>query len=171
MASKAASGSNQAMWNAALERKAGQGHERDVGAGCGLNSIGCKCCIVALARLPSLENSEHRRRDECSNGDPYLGSARFWLQVKNERPKRNQPNHKSENEGQHCSRTEILHVRDSGGMPCKRVRELAHQKLSQLDEQIAHLSKLRISLRTTVREWDLRLKKTSASVRANLLKN
>jgi len=65
----------------------------------------------------------------------------------------------------------ILAVRDSGGAPCRQVAELARLKVLQLDTQIAQLTQLRDSLKLTVKDWDGRLEKMPASVRANLLES
>jgi DNA-binding transcriptional MerR regulator len=46
----------------------------------------------------------------------------------------------------------ILRVRDGGGAPCQQVAELAREKVRQLEIQIAELTLLRDSLKTTVRE-------------------
>ena len=65
----------------------------------------------------------------------------------------------------------ILRVRDGGGAPCRKVALLAHEKLDQLSAQIAHLVRLRDSLKRTVDEWDRRLKKTPPHDRAHLLES
>jgi DNA-binding transcriptional MerR regulator len=67
--------------------------------------------------------------------------------------------------------TTILRVRDRGGAPCQQVAELAREKLRQLEIQIAHLTRLRDSLKLTVREWDRRLGQMSAGGRARLLES
>jgi DNA-binding transcriptional MerR regulator len=65
----------------------------------------------------------------------------------------------------------ILRVRDTGGVPCQQVAELAREKVSELGVQIAQLTRLRDSLRLSIREWDHRLKKTPRGERANLLES
>lgn len=67
--------------------------------------------------------------------------------------------------------TGILRVRDSGGSPCLHVAELAHEKVGQLDTQIAQLIQLRDSLKMTVKEWEHRLQKTPKGNRAGLLES
>jgi hypothetical protein len=62
-------------------------------------------------------------------------------------------------------------VRDAGGAPCRKVAALAHDKVDQLNGQIAHLTRLRDSLEQTVEEWDRRLENTSPDERANLLES
>jgi len=66
---------------------------------------------------------------------------------------------------------EILRVRDKGGAPCRQVAELGHEKVRQLDLQIAHLTQLRDSLKVTVREWDRRLESIRPNDRAHLLES
>jgi DNA-binding transcriptional MerR regulator len=66
---------------------------------------------------------------------------------------------------------EILRVRDAGGAPCPQVAQLAHEKVHQLDLQIAQLTELRDSLNITVREWDRRLEKGQPNDRAHLLES
>ena len=64
---------------------------------------------------------------------------------------------------------EILRVRDAGGAPCRQVAQLAHEKVRQLELQIAQLIRLRDSLKATVQEWDRRLDKGQPNDRAHLL--
>jgi DNA-binding transcriptional MerR regulator len=65
----------------------------------------------------------------------------------------------------------ILRVRDGGGAPCQQVAELAHEKVRQLEIQIAELTLLRDSLKTTVREWNRRLKQMPDGSPARLLES
>jgi MerR family Zn(II)-responsive transcriptional regulator of zntA len=48
--------------------------------------------------------------------------------------------------------TTILRVRDAGGAPCQQVAELAREKVRQLEIQITQLTRLRDSLKLTIRE-------------------
>jgi DNA-binding transcriptional MerR regulator len=64
---------------------------------------------------------------------------------------------------------DILRVRDAGGAPCRQVAQLAHEKVRQLELQIAQLIRLRDSLKVTVQEWDRRLEKGRPNDRAHLL--
>jgi DNA-binding transcriptional MerR regulator len=66
---------------------------------------------------------------------------------------------------------EILRVRDAGGAPCRQVAQLAHEKVRQLELQIAQLTQLRDSLKVTVQQWDLRLEKGKPNDRAHLLES
>ena len=67
--------------------------------------------------------------------------------------------------------TRILRVRDSGQAPCRKVAEMAQEKVSALDLQIEHLIELRNSLKVTVKEWERRLKKTPAGNPVGLLES
>jgi DNA-binding transcriptional MerR regulator len=57
----------------------------------------------------------------------------------------------------------ILRVRDSGGAPCHEVRALAAAKLANIESQLTDLIALRDELRTTLKDWDGRLKRTTGA--------
>lgn len=63
----------------------------------------------------------------------------------------------------------ILRVRDRGGAPCHEVRALAATKLSQVETQLKDLMVMRNELRTTLKDWDVRLAQKAPGGRANLL--
>lgn len=63
----------------------------------------------------------------------------------------------------------VLKVRDRGGVPCRRVRELAGEKLSGIESQLSELSTLRDELRSTLKDWDTRLARTGLGASAGLL--
>ena len=63
----------------------------------------------------------------------------------------------------------ILRVRDAGGAPCRQVKRLLEDKLSQLDTKIADLQALRENLQTVADDWDHRLSRTPDGVQARLL--
>ena len=63
----------------------------------------------------------------------------------------------------------ILKIRNAGGTPCRKVRELAACKLRGLEHQIQQMNDLRDQLRALLEEWDGLLKHTSKNERANLL--
>lgn len=63
----------------------------------------------------------------------------------------------------------VLKVRDRGGVPCQRVRELAAEKLSGIESRLSELSILRDELRTTLKDWDTRLARTDPGASAGLL--
>jgi len=65
--------------------------------------------------------------------------------------------------------SEVMRVRDSGGRPCHRVRDLAAAKLRGIDEQLRELKALRKHLCATLKKWDADLAKTPAHQRAYLL--
>jgi DNA-binding transcriptional MerR regulator len=64
---------------------------------------------------------------------------------------------------------EIFALRDRGGAPCLQVREIADQKLKNLERQIQALSQLRDQVQTVLKQWDNVLKQTPRSKRAGLL--
>ena len=65
----------------------------------------------------------------------------------------------------------LLRVRDGGGAPCEAARSLAATKLGEVEERLAQLTGLRDVLRTTLQEWDRRLKKRPDGDRAGLLES
>lgn len=64
---------------------------------------------------------------------------------------------------------EVLHERDSGRAPCRRVRELAAAKLVQLKRQQRELAGVCAALRRVLKHWDRRLTNTPAGRPARLL--
>jgi DNA-binding transcriptional MerR regulator len=64
---------------------------------------------------------------------------------------------------------EILKTRDSGGAPCRKVRQLAGAKLESIEARIKELTTLRDTIRITIREWDARLAVTPANKPCRLL--
>lgn len=65
----------------------------------------------------------------------------------------------------------ILKVRDQGGAPCQEVRTLAAKKLSNVESQLLDLTKLRDELRSTLRDWDMRLARRTKGERVSLLES
>lgn len=65
--------------------------------------------------------------------------------------------------------TAILRERDHGGAPCRRVRELAADKLAALEDQLRELQSWRRELRKTLAQWDRVLGDTPRGKRAGLL--
>jgi len=65
----------------------------------------------------------------------------------------------------------ILNVRDRGGAPCEEVRNLAVQKLANIETQLRDLTSLRDQLRRTLRDWDARLAHRSKGERVGLLES
>ena len=64
---------------------------------------------------------------------------------------------------------EILRVRDRGGAPCRKVREIAAAKLESVESRLRELVALRDELRATLNDWDVRLAKTPGGRRSRLL--
>lgn len=65
--------------------------------------------------------------------------------------------------------SEILKVRDGGGIPCYRVLKLTEEKLHNLGEQIEQLRQTQRYMRQLVRQWRTRLARTKPGDRAMLL--
>ena len=63
----------------------------------------------------------------------------------------------------------VLKVRDRGGAPCRRVRELAAEKLAAVESQLSDLFALRDELRSSLKDWDKRLAQTDPAAPAGLL--
>jgi len=65
----------------------------------------------------------------------------------------------------------ILAMRDRGGIPCRRVRALAEDKLHRVEQSLKELQVLRRHIRKTLRLWDQRLVETGRGQRAELLES
>lgn len=63
----------------------------------------------------------------------------------------------------------IFAVRDRGGAPCRKVRELVRGKLRNVEERLAELKIVRRQLRQVLSDWDRRLKTTPPGRPAGLL--
>lgn len=63
----------------------------------------------------------------------------------------------------------VLHQRDRGAPPCRRVRALVGERLEALEERLRELTALRDEMRVVLREWDRRLAVTPPGQRALLL--
>jgi DNA-binding transcriptional MerR regulator len=63
----------------------------------------------------------------------------------------------------------ILATRDSGGLPCREVRDLMRLKLKDLDQQIEHLILVEAGLQKVLKDWEGRLRKTKKGQPARLL--
>jgi DNA-binding transcriptional MerR regulator len=64
---------------------------------------------------------------------------------------------------------EVLRVRERGGAPCRRVRELAAQKLSDVEEQLADILRIRDELQSTLKDWDAQLERSTPGTPSRLL--
>jgi len=65
----------------------------------------------------------------------------------------------------------VLKVRDAGGAPCEEVREMAAQKLRNVQEQLRELTTLRDDLQKTLRDWDARLARGGKGKQSKLLES
>lgn len=65
----------------------------------------------------------------------------------------------------------FLSERDKGGAPCREVRRLVAEKLSNIEEQLVALITLRDELRLTLTDWDKRLAAANSSVQVRLLES
>jgi DNA-binding transcriptional MerR regulator len=65
--------------------------------------------------------------------------------------------------------SEILRVRDRGGVPCQRLLELAQEKLLCLKKEIAALERTDRYIRRLVRSWKLKMLRAGPARRAMLL--
>jgi DNA-binding transcriptional MerR regulator len=63
----------------------------------------------------------------------------------------------------------VLSVRDSGGAPCRQVRDYAHGLLADIDQKIAQLRDEKQAMLGMIRQWDARLAQTPPGTRALLL--
>jgi DNA-binding transcriptional MerR regulator len=66
---------------------------------------------------------------------------------------------------------DILKSRDAGRLPCRRVREVASEKLSAVEAQIAELKKLRAHLQHVIETWNERLENAQPGKPAHLLES
>ena len=63
----------------------------------------------------------------------------------------------------------ILGEHDRGGAPCRRVRQLAAEKLAAVEVQLRDLRHWRRELRAALADWDRRLRRTRHGRRSGLL--
>jgi DNA-binding transcriptional MerR regulator len=63
----------------------------------------------------------------------------------------------------------VFKIRDSGGAPCRHVRELAAAKLDELETLVRELTEMRDMLRELIKDWDRRLDSVPADEPARLL--
>lgn len=66
---------------------------------------------------------------------------------------------------------DVLRQRDRGTPPCRRVRAMAEEKLSDLDRRIAEMTAMREELQTILEQWDSRLATTRDGEPARLLES
>src|SRR5206468_622513 len=65
--------------------------------------------------------------------------------------------------------SKILAVRDKGGAPCRQVKFLLENKLSQIDQQMSELTVLRDHVKMVLADWEHRLSGTPDGNPAGLL--
>jgi len=65
----------------------------------------------------------------------------------------------------------IFKTRAGGGAPCREVRDLVSDKLSDLENHLQEMLTLRDNLRSILRDWDKRLATTPAGKQARLLES
>jgi DNA-binding transcriptional MerR regulator len=65
----------------------------------------------------------------------------------------------------------ILKDRERGGVPCRKVREMASAKLAEIETRLSELKAVRDDLRATIHRWDSRLARTPEGHRAGLLES
>jgi DNA-binding transcriptional MerR regulator len=63
----------------------------------------------------------------------------------------------------------FMQIRESGGTPCRQVRDAAQRILEAADRQISALVRARREMRRTLQAWDRRLSATPANHQARLL--
>ena len=65
----------------------------------------------------------------------------------------------------------ILRLRDAGGVPCRKVRELAEKKLKSVERRIHELCELRRQMLRILKRWEQSLEHTPRNQRAGLLQS
>jgi len=63
----------------------------------------------------------------------------------------------------------VLRIRDSGGAPCRQVRDYAHELVRQIEQRIGELRTEQQAMQAMIRDWDGRLAQTPPGTRALLL--
>lgn len=64
---------------------------------------------------------------------------------------------------------EVLKARDAGGAPCRRVYEIAQEKLMGIEADIEALKRTRRYLKKVLTDWKKRIKNTGPGQKAHLL--
>jgi DNA-binding transcriptional MerR regulator len=64
---------------------------------------------------------------------------------------------------------EVLKTRDAGGVPCRRVYELAQEKLNRISDDIKALRETERYLRRVLSEWESRLHEAGPGEKSHLL--
>jgi MerR family transcriptional regulator, copper efflux regulator len=64
---------------------------------------------------------------------------------------------------------EVLKIRDSGGTPCRRVYQLAQDKLKVIAEDIKALKRTERYLKKVLSDWEKRIQRAGAGQKSHLL--
>ena len=64
---------------------------------------------------------------------------------------------------------EVLKARDTGGAPCGRVYQLAHEKLKGIEADIEALKCTKRYLKKVLADWEQRIQRSSPGQKSNLL--
>jgi DNA-binding transcriptional MerR regulator len=64
---------------------------------------------------------------------------------------------------------EVLRARDDGGAPCRRVYELAQEKLKDIEEDIEALKRTQRYMKNVLSDWEERIQRAGPGQRSHLL--
>lgn len=64
---------------------------------------------------------------------------------------------------------EVLKVRDSGGAPCRRVYDLAQEKLKGIEADIEALKQTQRYLKKALSDWEQRMQRMGTEKKSHLL--
>jgi DNA-binding transcriptional MerR regulator len=64
---------------------------------------------------------------------------------------------------------EVLKARDAGGAPCRRVYQLAQEKLKGIEADIAALKRTKRYLKKVLSDWEQRIHRTGTGQKSHLL--
>lgn len=64
---------------------------------------------------------------------------------------------------------EVLKARDAGGAPCRRVYQLAQEKLKGIEADLEALKRTKRYVKKVLADWEQRIQKTGAGQKSHLL--
>ena len=64
---------------------------------------------------------------------------------------------------------EVLKARDAGGAPCRRVYQLAQEKLKGIEADLEALKRTKRYVKKVLADWEQRIQRTSAGQKSHLL--
>jgi DNA-binding transcriptional MerR regulator len=64
---------------------------------------------------------------------------------------------------------EVLKARDAGGAPCRRVYQLAQEKLKDIEKDIEALKRTKRYLKKVLTDWEQRIRRAGAGQESHLL--